>query len=311
MLPGRNILVLTAMVVAGTATSGLAEPGAVPQLTGVWDHPSFPWFEPPASGQAAISNLSRWTQSTSNSDGGQVLPAGVPGVSDYDQLVGDYKNPNLQPWAADVVKHFGELSLKGITYGNPSNQCWPFPPPFIFKQAQVAIIQKPDRVLMIYNGAHIRQVRLNAQHPSHLTPSWYGDSIGHYEGDTLVIDTVGIKTDRPYAMQDLFGTPYSGRLHMVERYRLRDYDQVKDALERNRKENWLFQGDIWSTRRNGKFMQADVTVEDGGVFRTPYSGTLTYAPKSEPIAETVCAENPNEYYSNSLTDLPTAKTPDF
>jgi hypothetical protein len=40
------------------------------------------------------------------------------------------------------------------------------------------------------------------------TPSWYGDSVGHYEADTLVIDTIGVKTDRPYAMIDLFGTPY-------------------------------------------------------------------------------------------------------
>jgi hypothetical protein len=51
----------------------------------------------------------------------------------------------------------------------------------------------------------------------------YGDSVGHYEGDTLVIDTIGIRTDRKYAMIDLFGTPYTKALHMVERYRLRDY----------------------------------------------------------------------------------------
>jgi hypothetical protein len=72
-----------------------------------------------------------------------------------------------------------------------------------------------------------------------VTASWYGDSVGHYEGDTLVIDTVGIKTDRPYAMIDLFDTPYTKSLHLVERYRLREYDDVKDAIERNKKENWL------------------------------------------------------------------------
>lgn len=305
----RKLLVLTAMALAAAATSAFGQATSVPQLAGVWDHPSFPWFEPPASGPGPITNLSRWEQYSS--DGSAPLPPGKVGVSDYNVLVGDYKNPILQPWAADVVKHFGELSLEGITFGNPSNQCWPFPPPFIFKQAQVAMIQKPDEVIMIYNGDHVRHVRLNASHPSHLTPSWYGDSIGHYEGDTLVIDTVGIKADRPYAMQDLFGTPYTSRLHMVERYRLRDYDEVKDALERNREENWLFQGDVWAGRKNGKFMQAEVTVEDGGVFTKPYSGTLTYAPKSGPIAETVCAENPNEYYNNKLSDLPIARTPDF
>lgn len=305
----RKLLVLTATAFITAATSALAQAPSIPDLSGVWDHPVFPWFEPPASGPGPITNLSRWEQYSS--DGSAPLPPGEVGVSDYNVLVGDYKNPILQSWAADVVKHFGELSLKGITFGNPSNQCWPFPPPFIFKQAQVAMIQKPDEVIMIYNGDHVRRVRLNTQHPSHLTPSWYGDSIGHYEGDTLVIDTVGIKADRPYAMQDLFGTPYTDRLHMVERYRLRNYEEVKDALERNRKENWLFQGDVWTGRRGGNFMQAEVTIEDGGVFTKPYSGTLTYVPKRDPIAETVCAENPNEYYNNKLTDLPTAKTPDF
>ncbi len=307
----RRFFVLTVVAVAAATTSAFGQATSIPDLAGVWNHPSFPWFEPPASGQGPITNLMRWAQSTANSDGGQALPPGAPGVSDYDQLVGDYKNPILQSWAADVVKHFGELSLKGITYDNPSNQCWPFPPPFIFKQAQLALIQKPDEVIMIYNGDHLRRVRLNASHTSHLTPSWYGDSIGHYEGDTLVIDTVGIRTDRPYAMQDLFGTPYTSRLHMVERYHLRNYDEVKGALERNQKENWLFQGDVWSGHKNGKFMQADVTVEDGGVFTRPYSGTLTYAPKSDPIGEAVCAENPNEYYNNKLSDLPTARAPDF
>jgi len=61
---------------------------------------------------------------------------------------------------------------------------------------------------MLYSGnSEVRRVRLNEAHPSPPKPSSYGDSVGHYEGDTLVIDTVGVKTDRPYAMIDLFGTP--------------------------------------------------------------------------------------------------------
>ena len=45
----------------------------------------------------------------------------------------------------------------------------------------------------------VRRVRMNQLHPAQVTPSWYGDSVGHYEGDTLVIDTVGVKTG-PLAM---------------------------------------------------------------------------------------------------------------
>src|SRR6266446_4106397 len=201
---------------------------------------------------------------------------------------------------------------RGITYENPSNQCWPMPMPFIYKQFVVQIIQQPDRVLLTYTApsTDVRRVRLNGQHPSPLTPSWYGDSVGHYEGDTLVIDTVGVKTDRPYAMIDLFGTPYTDKLHIVERYRLRDYDDVKDAIERNIKENWLFNGDVFSQHR-GKFLQLHVTVEDEGVFTTPWSATLTYVPGPDQIPETVCAENPHEYYNNKDSDVPKADKPDF
>jgi hypothetical protein len=231
--------------------------------------------------------------------------------SNYDQLVGDYTNPILQPWAAKVVKKFGEISLAGITYPNPSNQCWPFPMPFIYKQAAMLMIQQPDKITMLYGGDHeVRRVRLNEPHPSALTPSWYGDSVGHYEGDTLVIDTVGVRTDRPYAMIDLFGTPYTDKLHVVERYRLRDYDDVKDAIERNKKENWLFNGDVFSQHR-GKFLQLHVTIEDEGVFTTPWTATLTYVPGRDQFSETVCAENRHEYYNNKDSDVPTAAKPDF
>jgi hypothetical protein len=157
----------------------------------------------------------------------------------------------------------------------------------------------------------VRRVRLNEPHATPLTPSWYGDSVGHYEGDTLVIDTVGVKTDRKYAMIDLFGTPYTDKLHIVERYRLRDYDEVKDALERNMKENWLVGGDVWTQHRNGKFLQLHVTIEDDGVFTTPWTATLTYAPGPERASEGVCAENRNEYYNNRESDVPRAERPDF
>jgi hypothetical protein len=210
-----------------------------------------------------------------------------------------------------VVKKFGEQSLAGVTYGNPSNQCWPEPMPFIYKQFLVEIIQQPDRVTFLYSGnMDIRRVRLNQPHDEAAAPSLYGDSVGHYEGDTLVIDTVGQRTDRPYAMIDLFGTPYTKALHVVERYRLRDYDDVKDALERGKKENWYPAGDIFSGHR-GKFLQLHVTIEDEGVFTAPWTGTLTYVPGPARWPEVVCAENTHQYYYNNHADVPRAEKPDF
>jgi len=76
----------------------------------------------------------------------------------------------------------------------------------------------------------IRHVRLNGQHPQNVTPSWGGDSVGHYEGDTLVIDTVGVKVG-PLSAIDNYGTPYSAALHLVERIRLIDGNTANAAAE--------------------------------------------------------------------------------
>ncbi len=301
---------------AGPASGATNSATSIPNFSGLWMHPAFPWFEPPASGPGPVTNRSRWPQRPGDASGSVAvppLPPGVEGVSDYDQLVGDYTNPILQPWAAEIVKNFGELSLAGIVYGNPSNQCWPMPMLFVYKQFMVQFIQRPDQVVIIYTApsTDVRRVRLNDRHPEPLTPSWYGDSVGHYEGDTLVIDTVGVKTDRPYAMIDLFGTPYTKSLHVVERYRLREYDDVKDAIERNKKENWLMNGDVYSKHR-GKFLQAHLTIEDEGVFTTPWTATLTYVPGPGVLGEVVCAENVRQYYYDRTdTDVPRSAKPDF
>jgi len=293
---------------AGRATHGAA---SIPDFSRVWYHPALPWFEPPASGPGPVTNRSRGPQRPGGATGSQASPVTKNGVSNYDQLVGDHTNPILQPWAAEIVKKFGEISLAGITYPNASNQCWPRPVPFIFKHQQMEIIQQPDKITFIFNEDHeVRRVRLNEPHRSPVTPSWYGDSVGHYEGDTLVIDTVGINPDRKYAMVDLFGTPYTKSLHVVERYRLRDYDDVKDAIERNKNENWLTVGDVFSGHR-GKFLQLHLTIEDKGAFTTPWTATLTYIPGGEFLNEVVCAENRAQYYYNNDADVPTAEKPDF
>src|SRR5215472_17909467 len=121
---------------AVAAPAGSDSAASIPNFSRVWTHPAFPWFEPPASGPGPITNLSRWAeQRPGGLAGSAALPASKIGISDYDQLVGDYKSPILQPWAAAVVKRFGELSLAGITYPNASNQCWPHPMLFVYKLA--------------------------------------------------------------------------------------------------------------------------------------------------------------------------------
>ena len=86
--------------VVGPASAQSAA-ASIPDFFGIWNHPSFPWFEPPSSGPGPITNLSRWAeQRPAGASGSAGLPPSEHGISDYDQLVGDYKNPILQPWAA-------------------------------------------------------------------------------------------------------------------------------------------------------------------------------------------------------------------
>ena len=155
-------------------TAGSAEPGAasIPDISRVWAHPSLPWFEPPASGPGPVTNRSRGPQRPSGLSGSQASPALKEGVSNYDQLVGDYANPILKPQAADIVKKHGDLSLNGVTYGNPANQCWPEPVPFLFKHMAMQMLQLPDEIVMLFNEDHeVRRVKLNQQHPAHVTRS--------------------------------------------------------------------------------------------------------------------------------------------
>jgi hypothetical protein len=233
-------------------------------------------------------------------------------VSNYGELVGDYTNPILQPWAADVVKKKGELSLSGVTYPSPSNQCWPGPVPFLFKHMAMSMLQLPDRTVMLFSEDHeVRWVRMNQPHPAKVTPSWHGDAVGHYEGDTLVIDTVGIKPDRPYAMIDLFGTPYTDKLHVVERYRLRDYEDVKDVIERGAKENWRPTGPIRPGNYKDKYLQVDFTIEDEGAFTTRWTASMIYLRDRGEWPEIACAENRLGFHNDQDGGFPAASKPDF
>jgi hypothetical protein len=284
----------TAAPFGGPADSAAQGAASVPDFSGIWWHPSLPGLEPPVSGPGPVTNRSRRN-----------------GVSNYDRLVGDYTNPILKPEAAKIVKEHGEISIKGITYPNPANQCWPEPPPFIYKNFGMQLFQHPDRITIIYDQDHeVRQVRMNEPHPAQLKPSFYGDSIGHYDGDTLVVDTVAIKTDRPYAMVDAYGTPYTKALHVVERYRLIPYEEAKEGLDQDAKENQRAPVGIDRSYR-GKYLQVRLTVEDEGVFTTPWHATVTFGRGSNEWPETVCAENRHEYYNDKDSDVPTATKADF
>jgi hypothetical protein len=113
-------------------------------------------FEPPLSGPGPVVNKSR-------------LPSGVSNVN---KLVGDYSNPILNQHAAEVVKKHGEISLTGVGYPTPANQCWPGGVPFVFYNIGMQLLQQPQQVTILYANDHeVRHVRLNQSHPRELKPS--------------------------------------------------------------------------------------------------------------------------------------------
>ena len=271
---------------------------AIPDFSGNWGRNAFD-LEAAGKGPSPVTNLRR-------------LPSGT---GDPTMPIADYRNPLLKPEAAEIVRQRSELSRAGKVFPDPSNQCAPFPPPFVFgMQLGVQIFQGKDEILFLYNqDSQIRRVRLNAKHPAHLAPSWKGDSVGHYEGDTLVIDTIGIKVGRIDVI-DRYGTPFSKALHVVERYRLIDAKDAAAAQARHEKEAGRIGGApgvMPVDPAYGKGLQLQLTIEDPGTLTAPLPALVTYRRTSAEWQELPCAENTTEYYAGKETPIPTADRPDF
>jgi hypothetical protein len=225
-------------------------------INGAWSRLTF-GFEPPASGEGPIGRFGNRANSG-----------------------GNFNNPNLKPAAAAVVKERSEILRSGEDYPNASLNCYPMVSPYIFRVQEFQVVPKKDELLFIFMQDHqVRRVKLNAQHPARLTPSWWGDSVGHYEGDTLVVDTIGMNDK---TVVDVYRTPHTEKLHVVERWRMVD---------------------------GGKAMEAVFTVDDPDAFNQPWTGMRHYRRAQQEHDEIVCAEN----NSNNIFDyhIPKAEKPDF
>jgi hypothetical protein len=162
--------------------------------------------------------------------------------------VADLTNPNVMPWALETMKAPNEGVIAGGMGFTPRSTCRFAGTPsfFLYVVEPVYIFQGRDEVLIIYAGdAQMRRIHMNVPHKTDLKPTWYGDSVGHYEGATLVVDTIGLDT-RTYV--DNYRTPHSENLHVVER---------------------------WSMNDAGDILEVQFTVEDKKHFMNP--GRLTRA----------------------------------
>jgi hypothetical protein len=183
--------------------------------------------------------------------------------------------PPMTPWAQEKFKatkpSFGPRSFKDSNDPvNPTTLsavgCFPPGMPRIYLQPfPMEIIQTPGRVMLVYEFNHfIRQIWTDGRpHNTDLGNTWFGDSIGKWDGDTLVVDTIGIN-DKSWI--DRAGHPHSDQLHVVERMR-----RVDPAT-----------------------MQIDLTFEDPKAYTKPWGGRLTF--QRHPtwnITEMVCEDNVN------------------
>src|SRR5271169_6068029 len=140
-------------------------------------------------------------------------------------------------------------------------------------------VQTPQQVRMIaQHDNDVRRVYMNVPHSANLKPSWYGESVGHYEGDTLVIDTIGLSDKM---VLDVYRTPHTDKLHVVERWRIVD---------------------------GGKMMEATFTVDDPDAFYEPWSAMRRYRRAERVDAEIICAENNQHLFDYHI---PVANKPDF
>jgi hypothetical protein len=214
-------------------------------------------------------------------------PEGGPGptrnIVGQERWHGDFTNPNLKPWVAAQVKKNNELFNTINQARTAQERCALYGVPNILTSlGTLQILQEPKMVTFFYQRDHqVRRISLDDAHPASLKPSWYGHSVGNYQGDTLVIDTVGLNDE---TWTDRFGTPHTDAIHVIERYRLIDA---------------------------GRTLEVRLTVDDPGAFVAPWNAVLKYRRGNGDYEEVRCAENNRTVGMPDDFTIPTDDTPDF
>jgi len=196
--------------------------------------------------------------------------------------VADLTNPILQPWAREALKKQNDHIIKGGAGYTRQVSCWPMGTPafLLYPVAPIYFAQTPKEVLIMTQlNQEVRHVYLNVPHSEHVKPSWYRESVGYYEGDTLVVDTIGMN-DQTFV--DNFKTPHSDKLHTIERFKLAS---------------------------DGKSIDVLLHVEDPGAFTTPWNAVQHYNRADQERLEVACAEN--NVNIGDIDPIPVAQKQDF
>jgi hypothetical protein len=208
------------------------------------------------------------------------VPNGTGGQPSY--RIADLSHPNLKSWAKERMKKDNDEVLAGKIGFTPRSSCWPAGVPTFMTYSRfqpIYFLQTAKKVAMIFSGdMQVRHVYLDVPHSEKAKPSWYGESVGHYEGDTLVIDTIG-QNDKTFV--DNYRTPHTEKLHVTER---------------------------WKLSEGGNVLEVRIKVEDPDTFYEPWSGVQRFRRVQELMTEEICAENNQHLFDYHI---PTADKPDF
>ena len=192
---------------------------------------------------------------------------------------------NTMPWALEALQKQNALVLANRNGETRQARCWETGVPDIHEAPwEMYFIQTPKEVVMLLSGAGpmVRRVYLNVPHSKNPKPSWFGESVGHYEGgDTLVVDTIGL-SDRTFV--DGYRTPHTNQLHVVERFKITD---------------------------GGKLLDVSFTADDPGTFYKPWGARKPRYRVDYPYDERVCASHNDDVLHQGFDPVPTATALDF
>jgi hypothetical protein len=211
-------------------------------LSGVWENL---WFYNGRIGQPPVS------------------PPGEPPQTTFANVGAGFKDGlPLRPWAAELLKKRKEENSKD----NPDAHCLPMGlMQFHIHPQPRRMIQTPDEIVIIYEGnAGLREIFTDGRalpKNGDVQPWWYGYSVGHWERDTLVVETTGFRDD---GWLDIWGSPLTDQAKLTERFQRLSYGTLR----------------------------IDVTIDDPKAYTAPFTVRLNQkiVPNGE-LIEFICAEN--------------------
>jgi hypothetical protein len=202
----------------------------------------------------------------------KVIPRTPEGKPDFSGYFNIQYTPNMAMGKEESIPYTAAGKAAYVNHDakdDPTSNCWlPGVPRIMQSPYPAQFVQTPSQLVILFEYMHtFRSIPLNGRpHPPNMEPAFMGDSTGHWEGDTIVVDTAGLKGP-PWTWLDTAGHQHSNQLHVTERFR-----RTPDTIE------------------------LEYTVEDPVMYANPWTLKRVYTPLklSQGLPELIeysCSEN--------------------